>query len=130
VPVAVETTAEVPSEAKSMGEVVPAPTAAEPEPTPDATAAPAPTPTPTPPTPAATQEVVAHTAAPASEVTAQPTAATEAAPVATSVNAPAAVEPKIKEEPVLTFPLPLKEGEGESEEPRGLWGGFWRRRED
>ncbi len=132
VPVAVETKAEVPSEAKAMGEVVPAPAAAEPEPAPAATPTPTTTPEPasTPPTPAATQEVVAHTVAPAREIAVQPTAATEAAPVATSVNAPAAVEPKIKEEPVLTFPSPLKEGEGESEEPRGLWGGFWRRRED
>src|SRR3954471_7871314 len=60
VPVAVETTAEVPSEAKSMGEVVPAPPATEPAPTP--------TPIPAPPTPVplAAPEVIAQ-AEPAKE---------------------------------------------------------------
>src|SRR3954462_1673991 len=84
VPVAVETTAEVPSEAKSMGEVVPAPTTVEAGPTPTpAPAAVVPEPTPAAaivapdavpaPTPAPTQEVVAHTAPPQKEIAAQPT---------------------------------------------------------
>jgi 3-hydroxyisobutyrate dehydrogenase-like beta-hydroxyacid dehydrogenase len=133
VPVAVETTAEVPSEAKSMGEVISAPATPEPEPQAPPTPAPAPTPAtaPTPtPSPEAAQEVVAHTAPPAPQVAAEPTAQTEAAVVATSVTAPPDAEPKLKQEPVLTFPSPPKEGEEEKEEPRGLWGGFWRRRED
>ena len=101
VPVAVETTAEVPSEAKAMGEVVPAPAAAE---------------------PAATNEVAGRT-----DVAAAPSAA----PAATEVppakeNAPA--EATAKEDTILKFPEPAKEEEGE--EPRGLWGGFWRRRTD
>jgi hypothetical protein len=53
-----------------------------------------------------------------------PPAAEDAAPSTASIGA----EAKPKEETVLTFPAPLKEGEGE--EPRGLWGGFWRRRTD
>jgi 3-hydroxyisobutyrate dehydrogenase-like beta-hydroxyacid dehydrogenase len=102
VPVAVETSAEVPSEAKSMGEVVPAPAVVE-EKAETAT------------------EVGGHTSAPATP--------SEPAPaVSASTEAVAATEPKLKEETVLTFPAPLKEGEGE--EPRGLWGGFWRRRTD
>jgi 3-hydroxyisobutyrate dehydrogenase-like beta-hydroxyacid dehydrogenase len=96
VPVAVETTAEVPSEAKAMGEVVQAPAPAEEK-------------TDTP------QEVAGHTNTPA--------VASESSPVMAAV-----AEPKPKEETVLTFPTPAKEGEGE--EPRGLWGGFWRRRTD
>ena len=106
VPVAVETSAEVPSEAKAMGEVVPAPAPEEPK------AEPA-------------QEVVAHTTAPATPI-ANPAAAPEAA----AAPAPTEAEAKPKEDNVLTFPAPLKEGEGEDEEPRGLWGGFWRRRTD
>lgn len=98
VPVAVETTAEVPSEAKAMGEVVQAPAAVE-----------------------ATQEVAGHTNAPA-------TASEPAPAISASSQDAAATEPKPKEETVLTFPTPLKEGEGE--EPRGLWGGFWRRHTD
>jgi 3-hydroxyisobutyrate dehydrogenase-like beta-hydroxyacid dehydrogenase len=102
VPVAVETSAEVPSEAKSMGEVVPAPTPEEPK------------------------TETSH------EVTADTTAATTpaATPAPAVVTAPTAPEPepKPKEKAVLTFPTPVKEGEGE--EPRGLWGGFWRRRTD
>jgi 3-hydroxyisobutyrate dehydrogenase-like beta-hydroxyacid dehydrogenase len=102
VPVAVETSAEVPSEAKSMGEVVPAPAVVE-EKAETAT------------------EVGGHTSAPATP--------SEPAPaIAASAPAVAAPEPKPKEDTVLTFPEPLKEGEGE--EPRGLWGGFWRRRTD
>jgi 3-hydroxyisobutyrate dehydrogenase-like beta-hydroxyacid dehydrogenase len=122
VPVAVETTAEVPSEAKSMGEAVAAPavdetkTEASPAPAAEATAVPpvaaatsaAPAPTDRPPTPTLT--------APA------PTPAPAAEPVA------AEAEAKPKEAAILTFPAPLKEEEGE--EPRGLWGGFWRRRTD
>jgi 3-hydroxyisobutyrate dehydrogenase-like beta-hydroxyacid dehydrogenase len=102
VPVAVETSAEVPSEAKAMGEVVsaPAPASEEPKPQPAQEVAPA--------TPAATPAV----------------AAVEPA----AVPAPAEPQAKPKEDNVLTFPAPLQEGEGE--EPRGLWGGFWRRRTD
>jgi hypothetical protein len=101
VPVAVETSAEVPSEAKSMGEVVPAPAVVEEKPE---TAA----------------EVGGHTSAPVTP--SEPEAIAAAAP------AVAATEPQPKEETVLTFPAPLKEEE--VEEPRGLWGGFWRRRTD
>jgi 3-hydroxyisobutyrate dehydrogenase-like beta-hydroxyacid dehydrogenase len=102
VPVAVETSAEVPSEAKSMGEVVPAPVVVEENPE---TAA----------------EVGGHTSAPATP--SEPERA-----ITASAPAVAATEPKPKEETVLTFPAPLKEEE--VEEPRGLWGGFWRRRTD
>jgi len=100
VPVAVETTAEVPSEAKAMGEVVQAPVPAEPS------------------TEGfdASEEVAGHDPAAAAPTE---VVAASAAPVS---------EPKPKEEPVLSFPTPAKEGEGE--EPRGLWGGFWRRRTD
>jgi 3-hydroxyisobutyrate dehydrogenase-like beta-hydroxyacid dehydrogenase len=105
VPVAVETTAEVPSEAKAMGEVVPAPVATETK-----TEAPA--------------EVGDYTAPAAAPVTsAAETAEAKAAPEVSP-----APEAKPKEETILTFPSPLKEDEGE--EPRGLWGGFWRRRTD
>jgi 3-hydroxyisobutyrate dehydrogenase-like beta-hydroxyacid dehydrogenase len=101
VPVAVETTAEVPSEAKAMGEVVQAPAAVE---------------------PAVTNEVAGHT-----EVAAPPSAApapTEVAPAKEDATA----ETSPKEDTILKFPAPAKEEEGE--EPRGLWGGFWRRRTD
>jgi 3-hydroxyisobutyrate dehydrogenase-like beta-hydroxyacid dehydrogenase len=113
VPVAVETTAEVPSEAKAMGEVVPAPVPAEPTVVP---------------------EVAAHKAEAQPEVppTPAPSPAPAPAPAAAEVPAakqePAAAEPKPKEESILQFPAPVKEDEGE--EPRGLWGGFWRRRTD
>ena len=116
VPVAVETTAEVPSEAKAMGEVVQAPATAE-------TSAEAKVDTP--------QEVAGHTVAASAapvekseELAAAPASAET--PVAAKAAAPA--ESQAKEEAVLTFPTPAKEGEGE--EPRGLWGGFWRRRTD
>jgi hypothetical protein len=102
VPVAVETTAEVPSEAKAMGEVVPAPATEETK----AELAP---------------EVAGHTDAPAPASEPAPTTSAATQTVAAS-------ELKPKEETILTFPAPLKEGEGE--EPRGLWGGFWRRRTD
>ena len=108
VPVAVETTAEVPSEAKAMGEVVQAPATDEAKVD-------------------YVPEVAGHTeaAVPASE----PGPASEPAPATPAAEEPvAATEPKPKEETILTFPAPLKEGEGE--EPRGLWGGFWRRRTD
>jgi 3-hydroxyisobutyrate dehydrogenase-like beta-hydroxyacid dehydrogenase len=117
VPVAVETTAEVPAEAKEMGEVVHAPVAVESAPEPKA---------------AVPQEVAGHTAsagedeAKREESPAQP-AAPEPAVAVAGAAAPVA-ESKPKEESVLTFPAPVKEGEGE--EPRGLWGGFWRRRDD
>src|SRR2546423_1650181 len=101
VPVAVETTAEVPSEAKAMGEVVPAPATPE---------------------PAVVNEVAGHTNAATAPVPAP--AAPEVAPEKKS--APAEATPK--EDTILKFPTPLKEDEGE--EPRGLWGGFWRRRSD
>lgn len=151
VAVAVETSAEVPSEAKPMGEVTAAPAVEEtitvaeelkpvveestpvveapkpaveaPKPVAEETKAAVEEPKPAveePKTPAEEPrpaEVVAHS-----------TAQTEAAAVATSVTAPETSEPKAKEEPVLTFPAPRKEEEEEA--PRGLWGGFWRRRED
>src|SRR3989440_239687 len=98
VPVAVETTAEVPSEAKAMGEVVPAP-GPEPE--------------------AAAQEVAGHTNV------AQAPAPTEPVP-APAPKEPAAEAPK--EDTILKFPTPAKEED--TEEPRGLWGGFWRRQGD
>jgi 3-hydroxyisobutyrate dehydrogenase-like beta-hydroxyacid dehydrogenase len=101
VPVAVETTAEVPSEAKAMGEVVPAPAAAE---------------------PAVANEVAGRT-----DVAAPPAAAPAAAEVPPAKES-APVEAKPKEDTILKFPEPAKEEEGE--EPRGLWGGFWRRRTD
>jgi 3-hydroxyisobutyrate dehydrogenase-like beta-hydroxyacid dehydrogenase len=101
VPVAVETAAEVPSEAKAMGEVVPAPATAE---------------------PAVANEVAGHT-----DAAAPPAAAPAAAEVAPAKES-AAAEPTVKEDTILKFPEPAKEEEGE--EPRGLWGGFWRRRTD
>lgn len=110
---AVETTAEVPSEAKAMGEVVPAP---------------------------APVETIAETAI-EKEVAAQPEPAAPdqnkiEAPIATPVAAETETaakpapepEPKTEDRPVLSFPAPLKEED--EPEPRGLWGGFWRRRTD
>lgn len=130
VPVAVETTAEVPSEAKEMGEVVAAPVSEAPE----ETKAPV------------TAEVAGHTevAAPPAPATTTPetSAKTESTPAPTAAavvpEAPPKEEPKPapkeepkpepKENPILSFPAPVQEEEGE--EPRGLWGGFWRRRTD
>ena len=128
VPVAVETTAEVPSEAKEMGEVVAAPVSEAPAET----------------KAEVSQEVAGHTEAAAASAS---TTATETAtpppetPAKTeSVAAPPAAvvaaepppkeepKPAPKENPILSFPAPAKEEEGE--EPRGLWGGFWRRRTD
>ncbi|HSV64273.1 MAG TPA: NAD(P)-dependent oxidoreductase [Chthoniobacterales bacterium] len=65
--------------------------------------------------PAAT-EVAGHTNV--AEVPAEPVAA---APQEPAVEA-------AKEDTILKFPTPAKEEEGE--EPRGLWGGFWRRQSD
>lgn len=112
VPVAVETSAQVPSEAKPMGEVVVAPTAEEAK-------------------GEAAQEVAGHTDKEATPAAASAPASPAISPVPVEQEvAPAstATEPEPKGESVLTFPAPLKEGEGE--EPRGLWGGFWRRRTD
>lgn len=114
VPVAVETTAEVPSEAKAMGEVVSAP------PVETSTEAKVETP----------QEAAGHVNVPiaATEPKREDTAAPASPEIAVAAKAPSVQEPKPKEEPVLSFPAPVQEGEGE--EPRGLWGGFWRRRTD
>jgi 3-hydroxyisobutyrate dehydrogenase-like beta-hydroxyacid dehydrogenase len=110
VPVAVETSAPVPSEAKPMGEVVAAPTAEEPK-------------------VEAAQEVAGHTTvASTPAVSPAPTESPAKAEPAVA-SASSAPEPKPQEDKVLTFPAPLKEEE-EGEEPRGLWGGFWRRRTD
>ena len=116
VPVALETSAEVPSEAKPMGEVIAAPTE---EPKAEAAEEPK---------VEVAQEVAGHTtAAPARTIS--PAASETAVPAEPAVVIPPSVpETKPKEDNVLTFPAPLKEGEGE--EPRGLWGGFWRRRTD
>ena len=114
VPVAVETTAEVPSEAKAMGEVVQAPAAVE-------TSSDAKVETP--------QEVAGHVTTAVAPAKGEELAATLASPEPVVAAATAVIpEAKPKEEPVLSFPTPAKEGEGE--EPRGLWGGFWRRRTD
>jgi len=96
VPVAVETTAEVPSEAKAMGEVVPAPAP-----------------------PPAAQEVAGHTNV--AEAPAPPEPVPAPAPKEPAAEAP-------KEDTILKFPTPAKEED--AEEPRGLWGGFWRRQGD
>lgn len=102
VPVAVETSAEVPSEAKSMGEVVSAPMEVEEK-------------------LETVTEVGGHT-------TESATPSEPAPAMVAAVPAVPATEAKPKGETVLTFPAPLKEEE--VEEPRGLWGGFWRRRTD
>lgn len=118
VPVAVETSAEVPSEAKPMGEVVAAPVTEEPkveEPKVEGE-------------PKVVEVPKAQEKPKAEEVAAAVTPQTAAAPAATSVTAPTTSEPTPKEEPVLSFPAPKKEEDEEA--PRGLWGGFWRRRED
>ena len=103
VPVAVETSAEVPSEAKAMGEVVQAAAQAE---------------------PAVASEASGHT-----NVAAAPPEPPPAVPEMPAANEPAAAAAAApKEDTILKFPAPAKEDEGE--EPRGLWGGFWRRRTD
>src|SRR6476646_9259733 len=116
VAVAVETTAEVPSEAKAMGEVIPAP-ATE---------------------PAVPTEVAGHTnvAPPPVETPATPAPPPVETPAPSPAKEPAAEsapkEPvaETTKDTILQFPTPLKEEEEETEEPRGLWGGFWRRRSD
>jgi hypothetical protein len=122
VPVAVETKAEVPSEAKSMGEAVPAPVAAE-------------TKTEVPPEAKPVDETVPAAAVEETKTEAPEEVAAHAAPAIApvapapeSAEAKPAPEEKPKPETILTFPAPLKEDEGE--EPRGLWGGFWRKRTD
>jgi len=103
VPVAVETSAEVPSEAKAMGEVVQASAQAE---------------------PAVANEASVHT-----DVATAPPEPRPAVPEMPAAKEPvAAAEAAPKEDTILKFPAPMKEDEGE--EPRGLWGGFWRRRTD
>ena len=113
VPVAVETTAEVPSEAKEMGEVVPAPEAVEP---PEETKVETP------------QEVAGHAAVAAAAKSEESAAPSVPREVVVEEMATPVSEPNPKEEPVLTFPAPANEDEGE--QPRGLWGGFWRRHPD
>jgi hypothetical protein len=114
VPVAVETTAEVPAEAKEMGEAVPAPAAVE--------------------SPAETKvepqkEVAGHAAVAAAAVKSEESAESSAVRKVSVTEKPAPVaESQAKEEAVLTFPAPVAEDEGE--QPRGLWGGFWRRHSD
>jgi 3-hydroxyisobutyrate dehydrogenase-like beta-hydroxyacid dehydrogenase len=118
IPEAVETTAEVPSEAKAMGEVVSAPVSV------DATAE----------TPGEHPEEVAAAAGNAVAAEKKPSEGADASAAAVqeaptpAANVPAPSEPKPAEAPVLSFPEPLKEGD--EPEPRGLWGGFWRRRTD
>jgi 3-hydroxyisobutyrate dehydrogenase-like beta-hydroxyacid dehydrogenase len=120
--VAVETAAEVPSEAKSMGEVVQASAVEErktEKPTEEEKSD----------KPKTEERIAAAAAQAASQPVLAPTPlAAPAAAEAQTAPAPSAQEPKPKEANVLTFPTPLKEDEGE--EPRGLWGGFWRRRTD
>jgi hypothetical protein len=142
VPVAVETKAEVPSEAKPMGEVVAAP-AEMPAESKAAEVAAAPAEAPSEPKPSAetvaapaemeakqekVEEVVAHatTASPSAEAPVATPAAANPAPE----KVPDTPVPKPKDENILTFPTPPKDGEEAGEEPRGLWGGFWRRRTD
>jgi hypothetical protein len=133
VPVAVETSAEVPSEAKPMGEVVAASVTEEPkveepkvedlkveEPKVEGELKVE---------ESKVEDVPKVEEKPkAEEVAAAVKPQTAAAPAATSVTAPATSEPARKEEPLLSFPAPKKEEDEEA--PRGLWGGFWRRRED
>ena len=112
---AVETKAEVPSEAKAMGEVVPAPAVVE---------------APVEPTEKSEAVVPAVNAPLASEIKTEGSSPAPVSPEPAPAAKPAEVsEPKAADAPILTFPTPLKEGE-ETEEPRGLWGGFWRRRTD
>jgi 3-hydroxyisobutyrate dehydrogenase-like beta-hydroxyacid dehydrogenase len=130
VPVAVETSAEVPSEAKPMGEVVAAPVTDEPKvDEPKVEAEPKVDGEPKVEGEPKIEEVPKVEEKPkAEDVAAAVTPQTAAAPAATSVNAPTTSEPTPKKEPVLSFPAPKKEEDEEA--PRGLWGGFWRRRED
>jgi 3-hydroxyisobutyrate dehydrogenase-like beta-hydroxyacid dehydrogenase len=143
VPVAVETKAEVPSEAKPMGEVMAAPAEVPAESKPAAEVAATPAEAPSEARPSAetvaapaeieakqekVEEAVAHatTAPPSSEAPVASPAPANPAPQIV----PDTPEPKPKDENILTFPTPPKDGEEAGEEPRGLWGGFWRRRTD
>lgn len=101
VPVAEETSAEVPSEAKAMGEVIQALTPAE---------------------PAVAAEVEGHT-----DVATPPAEPALSPPVTVAPAPPAETAPK--EDTILKFPSPTTDEDAE-EEPKGLWGGFWRRRSD
>jgi hypothetical protein len=76
-------------------------------------------PAPAPPPEPAAQEVAGHTNV------AEAPAPTEPVP-APAPKEPAAEAPK--EDTILKFPTPAKEED--AEEPRGLWGGFWRRQGD
>jgi len=124
IPEAVETKAEVPSEAKAMGEVVPAPavveapgqTTAKPEAAAPASEAAAPT----------ESKDAAPSPAPVSPEPESAPAEKPAAPA--EIKSTESAETKSADAPILTFPAPLKEGD--EPEPRGLWGGFWRRRDD
>jgi hypothetical protein len=68
------------------------------------------------------QEVAGHTDVASAPVEPTPTSA----PVSEPKKEPAAETPK--EDTILKFPTPTKEED--IEEPRGLWGGFWRRQGD
>jgi 3-hydroxyisobutyrate dehydrogenase-like beta-hydroxyacid dehydrogenase len=113
VPVAVETTAEVPSEAKEMGEAVQAPAAVEPLAETKGEAR---------------QEVAGHAAVAAAAKSEESAPSPAPRETAVAEKAASVLESKSKEEAVLTFPTPVKEDE--AEQPRGLWGGFWRRHTD
>ncbi|HEX8490583.1 MAG TPA: NAD(P)-binding domain-containing protein [Chthoniobacterales bacterium] len=114
VPVAVETKAEVPAEAKEMGEAVQAPAVVEPSAVETKIEA--------------QKEVAGHAAVAAAAVAKNEESAPAAARVPAAEQPAPVAESKAKEEAVLTFPAPLTEDEGE--QPRGLWGGFWRRHTD
>jgi 3-hydroxyisobutyrate dehydrogenase-like beta-hydroxyacid dehydrogenase len=114
VPVAVETKAEVPAEAKEMGEAVQAPATVEPSEEETKVEV--------------QKEVAGHAAVAAATVAKSEEPAPPAAPAAVAEKPALIPESKPKEEAVLTFPAPVTEDEGE--QPRGLWGGFWRRHTD
>ena len=123
IPEAVETKAEVPSEAKAMGEVVPAPAVVE---APGETAA---KPEAAAPASEAVPSESKDTAPLSAPVSPEPATAPAEKPAASAeIKSTESAETKPAEAPILTFPAPLKEGD--EPEPRGLWGGFWRRRTD
>lgn len=140
IPEAVETTAEVPSEAKAMGEVVSAPASVEPaaetrEERPQEVAAHVESPVvadkPTTEGPMSSAALPEPKPEPEPEPKPEPKPEPAANPVpvpAPEAKVPAPSEPKAAEVPILTFPEPRKEED--EPEPRGLWGGFWRRRTD
>jgi hypothetical protein len=70
------------------------------------------------------QEVAGHTS-PRTAASEPPAEESGASPEVANAKMAPVPEPKPKEETILAFPAPSKESEGE--EPRGLWGGFWRR---